>query len=57
MIYFDRDSRRQVVDLFYDRLAQGGYLLLGHSESLLDLTDRFEFANLTNDVAYRREEA
>jgi chemotaxis protein methyltransferase CheR len=57
MIYFDRDSRRQVVDLFYDRLAQGGYLLLGHSESLLDLTDRFEFASLTNDVAYRREEA
>ncbi len=57
LIYFDRDSRRQVVDLFYDRLAEGGYLLLGHSESLLDLSDRFEFANLSQDVAYRREES
>jgi chemotaxis protein methyltransferase CheR len=56
LIYFDREARRQVIDLFYDRLADGGYLLLGHSESLLDLSDRFEFASLSNDVAYRREE-
>lgn len=55
LIYFDREARRQVINLFYDRLAEGGYLLLGHSESLLDLSDRFEFASLNNDVAYRRE--
>jgi chemotaxis protein methyltransferase CheR len=55
LIYFDREARRQVINLFYDRLAGGGYLLLGHSESLLDLSDRFEFASLSNDVAYRRE--
>lgn len=54
LMYFDRDSRRRVLDLFHDRLAQGGYLFLGHSESLLDLSDRFELANLMNDVAYRR---
>jgi chemotaxis protein methyltransferase CheR len=57
LIYFDRDARRQVIRLFHDRLSEGGYLLLGHSESLLDLSDRFEFANLTHDVAYRREGA
>jgi chemotaxis protein methyltransferase CheR len=57
LIYFDRDARRQVISLFHDRLSDGGYLLLGHSESLLDLSDRFEFASLTHDVAYRREGA
>ena len=54
LMYFDRDSRRRVLDLFHDRLAEGGYLFLGHSESLLDLSDRFELANLVHDVAYRR---
>ena len=54
LMYFDRDARRRVLDLFHDRLAPGGYLFLGHSESLLDLSDRFEVANLVNDVAYRR---
>ena len=46
-----------ILSLFHDRLSDGGYLLLGHSESLLDLSDRFEFASLTHDVAYRREGA
>lgn len=55
LIYFDQDSRRQVINLFHDRLTDGGYLLLGHSESLLDLSDRFAFANLERDMAYRRE--
>ncbi|MFQ5718110.1 MAG: CheR family methyltransferase [Acidobacteriota bacterium] len=54
LMYFDRDSRRRVIELFHDRLAEGGYLFLGHSESLLDLSDQFELANLVNDVAYRR---
>jgi len=56
LIYFHQEARRQVISLFHDRLSQGGYLLLGHSESLLDLSDRFEFANMTHDVAYRREQ-
>jgi chemotaxis protein methyltransferase CheR len=57
LIYFDKEARRQVIRLFHERLSEGGYLLLGHSESLLDLSDRFEFASLTHDVAYRREGA
>ena len=56
LIYFHQEARRQVINLFHDRLNEGGYLLLGHSESLLDLSDRFEFASMNNDVAYRREE-
>jgi chemotaxis protein methyltransferase CheR len=54
LIYFDHASRRKVLDTIYERLSRGGYLLLGHSESLLQSTTAFEIAQLTTDIVYRR---
>lgn len=54
LIYFDAESRRRVIDSFYERLHPGGYLLLGHSESLLNTTTAFELVHLTGDMVYRR---
>jgi chemotaxis protein methyltransferase CheR len=54
LIYFDERARRQVIDSFYERLYPGGYLLLGHSESLLNSTTAFELVHLTTDMVYRR---
>ncbi len=34
MIYFDNTTRRQLVNKFYNSLEAGGYLFIGHSESL-----------------------
>jgi chemotaxis protein methyltransferase CheR len=34
MIYFDEDTKRRLVQKFYDNLEEGGYLFIGHSESL-----------------------
>lgn len=34
MIYFDQSTREQLVRRFYDCTAEGGYLFIGHSESL-----------------------
>lgn len=34
MIYFDRETQIQIVDNFHKMLAPGGYLFLGHSESV-----------------------
>lgn len=54
LIYFDERARRQVIDTFYERLSPGGYLLLGHSESLLNSTTAFELVHLSSDMVYRR---
>lgn len=54
IIYFDDRARKQVIDTFYERLYPGGYLLLGHSESLLNATTAFELVHLTTDMVYRR---
>lgn len=54
LIYFDKESRRRLIRTFYDRLHPGGYLLLGHSESLLNASTDFELAHLDGDLAYCR---
>jgi chemotaxis protein methyltransferase CheR len=54
LIYFDAGSRRRVIDNLYERLNPGGYLLLGHSESLLNLSTAFELVHLSSDLVYRR---
>lgn len=54
LIYFDERARRRVLDSFYERLYPGGYLLLGHSESLLNSTTAFELVHLSSDMVYRR---
>jgi chemotaxis protein methyltransferase CheR len=42
LIYFDRATRRRIFEQFADALNDGGYLLLGRSESPLDTSRRFE---------------
>ncbi len=54
LIYFDETARQQVTGLFYERLLPGGYLLLGHSESLLNAGTSFEPVHLEADLVYRR---
>ena len=54
LIYFDDASRRKVLETIYQRLNRGGYLLLGHSESLLRSSTAFEITQLTTDIVYRR---
>jgi len=39
MIYFDTDTKRKVVDNLLPLLAPGGYLIIGHSETLNGISD------------------
>jgi chemotaxis protein methyltransferase CheR len=54
IIYFDEASKRVVVGSFYNRLVDGGYLLLGHSESLISLSTQFKLRHLKNDMVYQK---
>lgn len=54
IIYFDDSSKRVVVTNFYNRLIDGGYLLLGHSESLISLSTQFKLRHLKNDMVYQK---
>lgn len=54
LIYFDTHARRRVIDMFQERLYAGGVLLLGHSESLLNVSTAFELLHLKDDLVYRK---
>jgi chemotaxis protein methyltransferase CheR len=54
IIYFDLEVKKKVIQTFYEKLAPGGYLLLGHAESLINVSTAFELRHLTSDLVYRR---
>ncbi len=54
LIYFDQPARKKVVDNFYDSLVEGGYLLLGHAESLMNISTSFALRHLKNDMVYQK---
>ena len=54
LIYFDHASRKKVVEMFYERLAEGGYLMLGHAESLINLSTAFTLKHLKYDMVYQK---
>ncbi len=41
MIYFDKDTQQELINKFYDCIADGGYLLTGHCESLISIEHGF----------------
>ena len=45
LIYFDVEAKRKILDEIHGTLFRGGYLLLGGSETTLNLTTRFERKN------------
>ncbi len=54
IIYFELETRRRVIRTFHARLEPGGYLLLGHSESLVNLSRDFELRHLSREMVYRK---
>ncbi len=54
IIYFNTDTKCQVIRTFHEKLRPGGHLLLGHSESLINLSTSFELRHLRRDLVYRR---
>ncbi len=42
IIYFNLETKRQLIRKFYNQLQPGGYLFLGHSESLSNVSSDFK---------------
>ena len=55
LIYFDDASRKAVVDHFYTALNPGGYIFLGHSESVGRVTTSFKLKQFENHLVYVKE--
>lgn len=56
LIYFDLQSKRHVIQHFYNNLLPHGYLFLGHSESLYGVNDDFRLVHLPSATAYVKME-
>jgi chemotaxis protein methyltransferase CheR len=54
MIYFDDAEQKRLIQKFYRCLNPGGYLFVGHAESLFGLTDQFRMIHENNGTAYQR---
>ncbi len=54
LIYFSEERRAAVVQRFYDALEPGGYLFLGHSESISKMTVKFQAIVLGDCILYRK---
>jgi chemotaxis protein methyltransferase CheR len=54
LIYFDDLSRRQAADTFFDALNPGGFLLLGHSESMSRISSLYQVRKFADSVVYQK---
>jgi chemotaxis protein methyltransferase CheR len=54
LIYFDDASRKTASETFYEALNPGGYLCLGHSESMSRISSLFEVRKFPDAIVYRK---
>lgn len=55
LIYFDAQSKQQVVSHLYDGLNNGGYLFIGYSESLHSISKAFRIVHFPKTIAYKKD--
>ena len=56
IIYFDDEMKKRAINAFYDNLLPGGYLIIGHSESLHNITRAFKPIHYPGAIIYKKEE-
>ncbi len=56
IIYFDDEMKKRVINAYYDNLEPGGYLIIGHSESLHNITRAFKPIHFPGSIIYQKEE-
>lgn len=56
MIYFDKPVQQKIVSKFYDAMTPGGYLMIGHSESLYFIESDFVYEKMNDAPIYYKPE-
>ena len=54
LIYFDQQSKIKVVSDLYNSLLKDGYLLIGYSETLHNISNAFQVVNFPKTIAYKK---
>ncbi|NIY72437.1 protein-glutamate O-methyltransferase CheR [Marivivens donghaensis] len=54
LIYFDDKSRQLAINALFDALNPGGFLFLGHSESISRMTSLFQVRRFPESIVYQR---
>lgn len=54
LIYFDDASRRMAAENLFENLAPGGFLCLGHSESMSRISPLFDVCRYSDAIVYQR---
>lgn len=54
LIYFDDVSRRESVELLYECLNPGGFICLGHSESMARISSLFRPRKFADTIVYQK---
>jgi chemotaxis protein methyltransferase CheR len=57
LIYFDDTSRATASVNLYNALSPGGFICLGHSESMTRISDRFKVRRFEDAIVYQRPAA
>lgn len=54
LIYFDDLSRKQAAETFYDALVPGGFICLGHSESMSRISSLYKIRKFPAAIVYQK---
>jgi chemotaxis protein methyltransferase CheR len=54
LIYFDMDTKNRMLDQFYEILSDSGFLLLGSSENLYGITEKFDPVKYGETLVYTK---
>jgi chemotaxis protein methyltransferase CheR len=54
LIYFDDVSRRKAAEMFFDALRGGGFVCLGHSESMSRISSLFRVRKFPEAIVYQK---
>ncbi|WP_334019849.1 CheR family methyltransferase [Alteromonas sp. S015] len=54
LIYFDDESRKKAAQVLFDAMKPGGYIFLGHSESMSRISSMFKVRKFGDVIAYQK---